>query len=74
MIKLTEKTDDGILKPTTIRLTRELLKQLDRIRVHTGVTRSALIQLSITAFIDYVERTGKMPVRISKKEEGYASA
>lgn len=54
-------------KPTTVRLSVELIEKLDNIRIATKVSRSALIALAITSFLDYVERTGKLPAPSIKK-------
>jgi len=57
-------------KPTSIRLTDSMIQKLDAIHNQTAITRSALIGLAVAAFVDYVGRTGKLPVTLPviKKE------
>ena len=54
-------------RPTTIRLTPSNVSALDQIGQDTGITRNALIGLAITAMLDFVARTGKLPAPNLKK-------
>jgi hypothetical protein len=62
-------------KPTTVRLSYDLIEKLDKIRLATKVSRSALIALSITSFVAYVGRTGKLPADCLKNDSkgGYVA-
>jgi hypothetical protein len=62
-------------KPTTVRLPYDLIEKLDKIRLATKVSRSALIALSITSFVAYVGRTGKLPADCLKNDStgGYVA-
>lgn len=64
---------DTIAKPspTSVRLDENQVSQLERIRAITRLKKNALISLAVDALVDYVERTGKLPlpqVRRKKKE------
>jgi hypothetical protein len=48
--------------PTSVRLTRALDQKLESLGNQTSVSRSALIALAVTSFLDYIERTGTLPL------------
>lgn len=76
MHNITNKHKNPRENPTSVRLTRSLNLKLESLGNQTSVSRSALIGLAITSFVDYIERTGKLPLptlTIKRKEE-HASA
>lgn len=59
-------------KPTTIRLNEKQLAGLDEIARASHSTRNGLASLAIDALIDFVRRTGKLPVPAAKKRRSPA--
>jgi predicted DNA-binding protein len=64
-------SDTKPTKPTTFRLDQEQVDKLDAIRANVPLTRNGLVSLAVEAFLDFVERTGKLPVpKLRKGKRG----
>jgi hypothetical protein len=48
--------------PTSVRLDNSQLSQLEKIKSITRLAKGTLISLAVSALIDHVERTGKLPL------------
>jgi hypothetical protein len=58
-------------KPTTFRIGEDQITALDIITETVELSRNSLVRLAISAFLDHVDRTGKLPVpKLQRKGKG----
>ena len=71
---LSPPTKDKQESPTTVRIGECTLKSINEICTATGITRNALIGIALSSLIDFVGRTGKLPVpQLQKGKRGGAN-